>query len=237
MERPPHRHLSLFEATCEFGQPELVAEMLALHRKGYGGLTIMTVSSGPMSEDERLQARYDDLRGQLAEGFLRQLRDGTLVAFGYDSRGAVDDPPVRIPADKWRVLKPDFADSSATMPGMLISGIGVTRSRPRLHIEMASKWARFNNCKLELAPRSFQLLAILAEAACQGDRPVAKRDLEDRLFGDRFGEKALAQSISKLKTEMIKSGVDSGIAQALIENDRSVGYRLKLSQADIQIEG
>jgi DNA-binding response OmpR family regulator len=117
-------------------------------------------------------------------------------------------------------------------PGNLIHAAS---TEPRLRIGKAAKQARLDGLDLRLAPRSFNLLVFLAEGALQGAVPVEKRGLENQLFGKNFSEKALAQAIHKLKSELTKSGVCHEKAHPLIENVRAVGYRLNLLRSDIRI--
>jgi hypothetical protein len=111
-----------------------------------------------------------------------------------------------------------------------------TCKEPRLRIVKAARRARFDSSDLKLSPRSFNLLIILAEEAIQGAVPVETRILENKLLAGNFYEKAIGQAIDRLKREMNSSGVERENAQSLIENIRAVGYRLRLSASDIQID-
>ena len=113
---------TLAEALLAWGDPAAVAEMIQLAEGGYDGPIIIFLD-GPKSEDERKVFRYQELRSQLEQELTQKLRDGSLVATGYDSRAAIDAPPVAVPADRWRVLTPILEDSSATAAGMAITGI------------------------------------------------------------------------------------------------------------------
>jgi hypothetical protein len=177
-----------------------------------------------------------------------KLRDGSLVATGYDSRAAINAPPVAIPADRWRVLTPNFEDSSAAGGGLSIGGILVSDSNrpgarreasspePQLRIAKAARRACFDGLDVKLTARSFDLLVILAEAAIQGAVPVLKRHLEDRLLGRNFSDKAIGQAINRLKSELTKSGVSHHRAQSLIENVQAVGYRLRVATSDVRVD-
>lgn len=221
--------------------------MTHLAEEGYDGPLIAIL--GPETEYERNVFRYRELRERLRTALVAKLRDGSLDATGYDSRAAIDAPPVAIPADRWRVLIPNFDDSSAADGGLSIRGILVSSSNhagapreaslpePQLRIAKAARRARLGGFDLKLTPRSFDLLVILAEGAIQGAVPVLKRHLEDRLLRGNFSEKAIGQGINKLKSELTKSGVCRESAQSLIENVRAVGYRLTLPPPDIRIDG
>jgi Transcriptional regulatory protein, C terminal len=239
--------LSLFEAMSTWGEPAAVAVMTRLVKDGYDGPSCGFLG-GPETEYERNVSRYRELRERLETALVARLRDGSLVAVGYDSRAAIDAPPVAIPAGRWRVLIPNFEDSSAAGGGLAISGIlvsgfsnsvapaGVPSPEPRLRITRPGRRARFDGTDLRLTPRSFDLLVILAEGMLQSAAPVEKRHLEDRLLVGNFSEKAIGQAVNRLKSELMKSGVCRENAQSLIENVRAAGYRLTLSASDIQID-
>src|SRR5688500_8725593 len=95
--------------------------MLSLARRGYHGP--MAFGSGPETESERNMFKYRSLREQLERSLLEKLRTGVLIASGYDARDPLDGPRVTIPSDRWRVLKANFVETSATMPGVTITDI------------------------------------------------------------------------------------------------------------------
>ena len=257
----PVTPLSLFEAMCAFGDPDRVSEMICLDHQGYSGPKIFFM--GPITGDELPVWRYRELRQQLEEDLVAKLRAGTLVAIGYDSRAPISAPAVTIPADRWHVLVPNFDASTATDAGIDVTGILVQRvssieapsqptaamaedglgqvrvgsaAIPGLQIVKAARHASWNGLDLKFSPMSFALLLLLAEKARTGAAPVALRELEDKLFAANFDSKALARAVGRLKTEMIRSGLNPTDAQALIENVRTVGYRLRVPASEIAIE-
>jgi DNA-binding winged helix-turn-helix (wHTH) protein len=229
-----------------WGDPSAVAEMTRLAKEGYDAPIFIV--GRPETESDRKALRYRGLRGELKTALVEKLREGLLVATGYDSRASLAAPPATIPADRWRVLAPSFEESSAAGGGLAISGILVSSSNiagrwkevsvpePRLRIVKAARRARFDGSDLNLSPRSFNLLMILAEGVIQGAAPVEKRLLENKLLAGTFSEKAVCQAINRLKRQMKSSGVERENAQSLIENIRAVGYRLRLSASDIQVD-
>ena len=238
---------TLAEALLAWGDPAAVAELTELAEAGYDGPGIFSLE-GPATACERKAFRYQELRSQLEQELSEKLRDGSLVATGYDSRAAIDAPPVAIPADRWRALTPNFEDSSGAGGGLSISGIlvsdphlpaaarGASSPPPQLRIAKAARRACLDGFDLKLTPRSLDLLVILAEGAIQGAAPVPKLHLEDRLLAGNFSDKAIGQAINRLKSELTNSGVCVERAQSLIENVRTVGYRLALSPSDIRID-
>jgi hypothetical protein len=237
---------TLEEAVLRCCDPAAVSEMTSLSERGFKG-PIMAWFPGELTDYERNVLRYEALREQLEKELTEKLKAGTLIAAGYDSRAPIDAAPTTIPGDRWRVLKPNFADSSASTPHFTITGILVTsgtaeKSAPvrgvgRLAIGVAARRVRLDGRDLRLSPRSFSLLLMLARAARERDAAVPKQAMEDQLLAKNAGEKALSQSIHKLKEELIQRGVDRDRTQALIENQRAVGYRLTLSSSEIEIDG
>jgi hypothetical protein len=76
-----------------------------------------------------LRRQFRRKRAQLEEAFIRRLQKGELVAFGYDARSGADSKPTLVAADRWRVLKADFQDSSAKASNLFLEGVRVFRDR------------------------------------------------------------------------------------------------------------
>jgi hypothetical protein len=96
--------------------------------------------------------------------------------------------------------------------------------------------ARLDNKVLQLAPQSLDLLRELASAAAKSEAPVSKQFLENEYFHKRTDDKAVAHAISRLRNEITDSGFDRHIADDLIENVRSVGWRLNLPSSQVKLE-
>lgn len=236
---------TLAEALLAWGDPAAVAEMIQLASEGCDGPQIVILGE-PAGEYERKVLRYQELRSQLEQELIKKLRSDSLVATGYDSRAAIDAPPVAIPADRWRVLTPIFEDSSATAAGMTITGILVYEGEPatmlpasltgpRLEIRRRARRVRLDDTAVSLTPRSFDLLLLLAEAAVAGDAPMPRRDIEDRLWSAYVSKKAVADAVNKLKAELETQGVVEAADSPLIINHRVIGYRLTIAPAEIRI--
>jgi hypothetical protein len=108
-----------------------------------------TADSGERAEHDRLmqfdsplsfigesesspRRQFRRIRAQLEEAFIRRLKKGELVAVGYDARSGADSKPAIVAPDRWRVLKPDFHDSSAKASNLSLEGVRVFRDRRRL---------------------------------------------------------------------------------------------------------
>lgn len=107
---------TLAKALMVWGDPAAVAEMTRLAKEGYDS-HLLTVGR-PETESDRNALRYRGLREELQTALVEKLREGSLVATGYDSRASLDAPRTTIPADRWRVLAPSFGDSSAADGGL-----------------------------------------------------------------------------------------------------------------------
>lgn len=242
----PTGPLSLEEALRAFCEPALVAEMIALDEGGYSFVGILI--PGPPSEDDLKMHRYRWLRERLEAEALGHLRGGVWVAKGFDRRSPIDAPRKTIFADWWSVLEPNWQAGTAAGGGAEIFGIVVWKQtegeapsappgEPVLHIDKRLMRVRLKGCDLKLSPRLFKLLLILAEAALAGAGLVEKRDLERDVLGNNTGEKALAGVVHLLRTEIDRTCPGASLPAGLVENQRSVGYRLALQPSDVRIEG
>lgn len=108
-------------------------------------------------------------------------------------------------------------------------------ARPRLEIGRRNRRVRLDDTVVSLSPRSFDLLLMLAEAAVECDAPVARRDIEARLWSANVSKKAVAYAVNKLKGELETQGVVEAADCPLIINQRVIGYRLTLAPDEIRI--
>jgi hypothetical protein len=256
-EVAPVEGKTLEDALLTWGDPAAVTEMVRLAREGYHGPAIIVLGV-PETEAEQKIFRYRSLREQLKAELLANLRQGKLVAAGFDARAAIDARPVTVPADRWRVLTPNYVDSSATGPGITIAGILVTEptataatapateavdegpvvekigpKEPRLRMWKSSGLVQLDGTAVILTHRSFRLLLKLAESAAIGAALVRLAELRKLVNGS--GDKAVAQGVHVLKGELEKSGVEADRVKVLIENRRAAGYWLNMSSSNIKI--
>jgi DNA-binding winged helix-turn-helix (wHTH) protein len=237
---------TLAEALVAWGDPAAVAEMLSLAEEGYDSPLMIIILGAPPSEYERKTFRYQKLREGLEAAFLAKLRDGPLVTMGYVHGSSVNEPPVIILSDRWRVLTPNYEDSSATGAGMTVSGILVYEDEsaagvparpapPRLRMSRDPRRARLDDTELQLTPRSLRLLLVLAEAVVAGRSVVSRQDIERQLWAAPVGKKAVADAVHKLKCELVDQDVVEAAAYLLIENYLATGYRLAVAASEIQV--
>ena len=128
---PEPEGVTLEEALRHWCDPTRAQEMLRLDKDGFSSPPMIIWAGCPETEYDRNTFRYGSLRSDLERELIDKLRRGVLTALGYDSRAAIDAPPVTISADRWRVLTPDFGESSATASGFTITGILVIEGMPQ----------------------------------------------------------------------------------------------------------
>jgi hypothetical protein len=237
-----------------WGEPAVVAEMSQLAREGCDGPQILQLEVG----SNRDVFRYRELREQLEAALVDDLRRGKLIAAGYDSRAPIDAPPVTIPADRWRVLIPDFEDSSASGGGISISRILVHEANMatgpgaefakasavptlvRLRIKRPQLRVFVDGEERPIPEQPFKLLCLLAERAIFDGGYVANREIDAHLWGK--GIRQLFRPTSDVIRELrdayagTTKGKDRDEARMTIEGRRNQGYRLRLSAEEIALE-
>jgi len=243
MEGEVTEELPLVEALARWGDPALAAETTQLASEGYDGPSI-SILGGPITPDERKYGRYQEVRELLQQELLEKLRQGVLIATGFDVRAAADAAAITIPPERWRSLVPRYDDASATDGTMTITGIRVREAaaqpvgKRRLIVGRANRHVWFDGKAIRLTPRSFDLLLILAEAALSSGGLVCRRDIEGKLWKRvPVNKKAVGDAIGKLKNALGRQGVDDTAVRLLIDNRRSEGYRLTLASHEIQTIG
>lgn len=243
MESPQTHPLSLFDAMCAWGDPDKVAEMLALKRRGADAPILVLGRRGP----EPAGWRYRDIREGLEDALVARLLTGGLIAEGYDSDGSFDQPMIRIPSDRWRVLTPDFDESSAVSHNRKIIGIVVSPREKvdagpsgepsaiplgsglvRLVIRQQSKSITLDGKPITLAARPFSLFLLLAEAAQAGTGPMRGSRIKDTLWSPGVSERAATDVVRDLRSKL-RSVCGSGFdPHQFIQSRTGLGYVLDL---------
>jgi DNA-binding winged helix-turn-helix (wHTH) protein len=240
--------LSLFDAMCASGDPKLVSEMRALKAKG-ADVPYVFVRGGSQDREE---SRYPELSIQLENSLRETLLTGDLVAYGYETGGALDQSMIRIRPDRWRVLEPNFDKSSANSGGSEIIGIIViapvrsaakspmpNRISPdlfRLVIKAASMVVTVDGTLVPPRPQPFKLLLLLAEAARDSSGVVPNAVIEQHLFHNAVvSTRAVSDSIRSLR-ELLKEALGDGFdSRGLVQNRAGVGYLLNLRSEQVLI--
>ena len=242
---------SLFDAMCAWGDPELVSEMLALKKQG---------AEAPMwiiGEDNRKIFRYTRLRELLERSLVDKLLSGELVSSGYDSSLPLGQPITQISADLWRVLIPDFDESTAKLGEKKIVGIVVmpkkeaatrpsvatsrgaitsTAATARLVIKPASKEITLDGTRVQLSARLFKLLHLLAEAARDDVGPVPNAKIKQRIASVRASDSVASDAVRELRERLRQTFNQPFDSVELVQNRTSQGYLLNLRPDEVLIE-
>jgi hypothetical protein len=88
--------------------------------------------------DDTPRRRFRRVQEKLEGNLLGLLREGVLVASGYSENAAADAKPTLIAPDRWRLLTPNFLNSSAEGSGLSLSGICVFRNAAALRSQVES---------------------------------------------------------------------------------------------------
>jgi hypothetical protein len=226
--------------------------MNQLERDGYGEGRLL-VFGGPATESDRKASRYRGLREQLHATLVDNLRCGKLVAQGYDARASVDAPPVTISSGRWRVLTPNFEDSSASAPGITISGILVQEAKVattpplepakaavapatiRLRIKRSQELAFVDGKEFLIPEVPFRLLCLLAG---QAGKFVSRHEIEDSVWGDNDTEtfRPGREAVGDLRKALARGGMGRDELRQFIQQRTGHGYRLQLTAEEVVIE-
>lgn len=149
------------------------------HAERYTRLQLMGFDSDPYfdpwdtAERNEYCLRNLDLREserRLEHCLIERLLAGTLFATGYAEKAALDENASKILPDRWRTLTPDFTTSSATAPGLNVTGILVFD--PQKNSADLSKVARgFSQAELKRWYKQW-----IAECGAAGRSPSRDED-------------------------------------------------------------
>lgn len=132
----PQSGLTLRQAMVHYGDQATAARfLLSDHR--YRGL-LRTPADRHSVEFSISGRSHLSALENLQRALLDKLAAGELRATGFDATRGIDERAQAIPPDRWRTLKPDFDASSASSPGVEISGVLVFKTRPQ-HVEAAMR--------------------------------------------------------------------------------------------------
>jgi hypothetical protein len=135
--------LPLWEAMLFYGEQELAKTVNDLTFQGFGKPPFFPLHEMPRAEQIEYNVnsmRLEHARMRMEFEFLSMLKSGAVYATGYASHSPLDMPATRVVADRWRLLEPNFDDSTAKGPNLEISGILVfDGSRPSPATTLSSK--------------------------------------------------------------------------------------------------
>lgn len=121
--------LHLRDALFHYGPESLAESVWRIELCGFHEPYMLVGDDGwpidpaELSEHRLAHFRWERQRRELEAALVDRLRSGDVYATGFSPLAPIDQPAARIAADRWRVLRPDFARSQATGPGGPIEGI------------------------------------------------------------------------------------------------------------------
>lgn len=118
--------LPLWEAMLFYGNQEDAKTVHDLTLSGFDFPPFAPFNE--MSRAEQIEYNVSSMqlshaRMRMEVEFVDLLKNGSIFATGYASHSPLDMPATRIVADRWRILEPNFEESSAKGSSLEVSGI------------------------------------------------------------------------------------------------------------------
>ncbi len=186
-----------------------------------------------------------------------KLLSGELKSWGYDTSVPLGQPILNIPADLWRILKPNTEDLSAELDGRKIVGIvvagrdealpttentkqleaaGPVITKVRLLINVPSRAASLDGAPLQLTRRTFSVLLVLAEAAGSGLGPVPAAKIKQKLMSGQTSDRAVSDAMRDLREQLAPALRSQQAPTEFIQTRTGLGYILALQSEEVVIE-
>jgi hypothetical protein len=195
----PKDGLSLWDAMLFYGDRHNAE--IAVHRRleGFAGppfTPFEEMTQAEQREYNRGSMQYERARRHLENEIFRELLSGALFATGYSSNSALDVPAARILTDRWRLLEPNFLESTADGGGVHISGILVFNAKQ--HALPVTLPKRHSPAELRK-----WYAAWVASSVNAGERPSRDADLE--AARKKFGDAVHRPTLRTLRKELAPS--------------------------------
>jgi len=195
----PKAGLPLWEAMLFYGNQ--VAAEIAYSRRLEGFDNPPFYPFDEMTREEQREYNVGSIqlkhaRMELEVEIVRKLQSGALFATGYAGDTPLDAPAAKIIADRWRLLEPDFLESTAKGSGVEISGIRVFKNNALTKTTTAKRYSL-----AEL--RRWYPTWVLANVE-QGREPSRNDDLE--AARQKFGEKVHRATLRALRAKLAPPG-------------------------------
>jgi hypothetical protein len=238
---------TLGEARTYFGNPDIVAELNALAKQGYGDLRQLFWPLHRNIGEERFRVRMR----QLEDDQMRELTEGSLITDAYNSPWWNNSPHVIVPSDMWPSLQRDFDKSGATGDGIKLIQVRVWRPNSvepqaisplpagtRLNLYVPTRTIQFDGHTATFTKPTFDLLLWLAQRGQTDDPFISSNEVHDRWFSDQAGEGAVRDLVRKLRDQLeLQLGNIVYNAPDIIQNRKKLGYKLALPPEAVRIEG
>jgi hypothetical protein len=188
--------LSLWEAMLFYGN-QADAE-IAFNRRleGFDGPPFYPFDEMTREEQREYNVgsmQFERARRQLEAEIVGKLKSGALFATGYAGDTPLDAPAAKIVADRWRLLEPDFLESTAKGSGIEISGILVFKGEGDTGAVATPK--RHSPAEL----RRWYSAWVLSNVE-NGNEPSRDEDLEAAC--QKFGDKVHRPTLRALRREL-----------------------------------
>jgi hypothetical protein len=184
--------LPLWEAMLFYGNQSDAEVVNNLTFQGFGDPPYMPLEEMPEAEEKEYRMNswiLSDRRHRMEAEFTWMLRRGEVTATGYSRHSPLDMPATMIIPDRWRLLEPDFTNSSASGPGGDIAGILIFE-RPKTKSQGVNAPTSFSPAKL----RDWYTRYVLTNEE-SGTSPSRDEDLAAAraVFGSTIPRSALRQ--------------------------------------------
>lgn len=133
----------LNEAVFLYAEERLVRAFHAAEAAA-AGMHIHSVSAYIAGAEAAARAHYESslvikknhVEAAVIRDFIKKLFFGQIIAYGFVGPIALESRRVKVPRDKWELLRPNFQESSASAEGLVVSGILV------IHSNEEDRWNR-----------------------------------------------------------------------------------------------
>jgi len=192
----PKAGLTLWEAMLFYGD-QLDAD-IAFRRRLEGFDRPSFYPFDEMTREEQREYNVGSMELQRARRWLEteiveKLASGALIATGYAGHTPLDSPAEKILPDRWRLLEPDFLESSAKGSGIEITGILVFKGEHNAPTRVIAK--RHSSAEL----RRWYSAWVLSNVQI-GKQPSRDEDLQ--AARKKFGDKAHRATLRTLRLEL-----------------------------------
>jgi hypothetical protein len=196
----PATGLTLRQAMLFYGEEDR-AELFLELEDNYGGDPPLLIgvdgwptSSAILSDFRIKSGQLREARARLQHCLLEALVTGRLVATGYTANGSLDVAATPIASDRWRTLTPNFEQSTARAPGLVITGILVFEAEAQAGAQ-EGRPGRFSGPKLRAWYARW-----VAHHLSAGTEP--SRDEELAAARDQFGPRLPRDPLRALRREL-----------------------------------
>ena len=167
-----------------------------LDLKGFGEEQ-MWDPDGPLEDRLEFSSnhhRWKEDRKELERQIYWALREGRLVAKGYNSNAPIDAPRQAIPVDRWKDLKLDMKQSIATGSGIVVTQLLVFD--PRREKPEPARW------RARVSPAALRAWYLEWIGRCEAERKIPTREDDFSEAKMKFADAVTRQHLRELRREL-----------------------------------